>query len=116
VKAAAERTLSAWPDGALVMIDGLAFGLLDDWAEREAHRLKVAALVHHPLALETGLGEKERARFHQSEKKALRFAAHVVVTSQMTARELVAHYGVDVARITAAPHPVHWNADAPQGT
>ncbi|WP_413207562.1 glycosyltransferase family 4 protein [Rhodospirillum sp. A1_3_36] len=102
VKAAAERSLSALSDGALVMVDGLAFGLLDDWAEREAHRLTIVALIHHPLALESGLGEAERERVQRSEERALRFAAHVVVTSPMTARELVAHYGVDAARITAA--------------
>lgn len=102
VKREAERMLSQLPDGALVVIDGLAFGVLDEWAEREARRLCIVALVHHPLALETGLDRHEQGRFHACERRALSFARHVIVTSPMTARELDAHYGVSPRRITVA--------------
>lgn len=102
VRREAELQLSALPDDALVLIDGLAFGVLDDWAEREADRLKIIALVHHPLALETGIDADEQESLRHSEVKALAFARHVIVTSPMTARELQANYGIEQQRMTVA--------------
>lgn len=102
VKAEAERRLSSLPDGAMVVVDGLAFGVLDDWAGREAGRLRIVALVHHPLALETGLDAIQREGFRISERRALSFVSAIVVTSQMTARELVSRYGVEQDRVAVA--------------
>lgn len=101
--AAAEARLSALPDGRTVLVDGLAYGVLDRWAEREAGRLRIVALVHHPLALESGTPAETAARFKASEARALSFARHVVVTSPLTARELAAHFGVAAEKITVAP-------------
>ncbi|WP_075638115.1 glycosyltransferase family 4 protein [Rhizobium oryziradicis] len=101
-KANAEQTLSALPDGSIVLVDGLAFGILDDWARREGARLNIVALVHHPLALETGLTDEEKAAFHHSEMQALQWARHIIVTSPVTARELTAHFKVNAERITVA--------------
>lgn len=98
----AERRLSHLPDGALVLVDGLAFGVLDDWAKRDAERLRIVALVHHPLALETGIEPSEARVLEESERKALRFARRVIVTSPETARILEASFGVPGARITVA--------------
>lgn len=102
VKLEAERRLSELSDGAFVVIDGLAFGVLDEWAGREADRLRIVALVHHPLALETGLDSRQQGFFHQCECRALSFARRVIVTSPMTARTLVADYGVPPPKITVA--------------
>ncbi|OLP55677.1 glycosyl transferase [Rhizobium rhizosphaerae] len=102
VLSAAQQALSALPDGSLLLIDGLAYGVLDDWAEKEGKRLTIAALCHHPLALETGLAPEMQARFRQSERRALAFAHSVIVTSPMTARELSAHFDVEPGRITVA--------------
>jgi glycosyltransferase involved in cell wall biosynthesis len=99
---AAEAKLDALADNSLVMIDGLAFGVMDRWAARSATRLRLVALVHHPLALETGLSETEQARLRQGERQALSHVRHIVVTSPATARGLVAHYGVDEEKITVA--------------
>jgi len=98
----AEAALSTLPDGTLVMIDGLAFGVLDAWARDHVERLRIIALVHHPLALETGLSDEEQQCFRQSEQRALAAARHVIVTSPMTARELASNYGVASSRITVA--------------
>lgn len=98
----ADKMLSALPDGTLVMIDGLAFGILDDWAKAHAARLRIVALVHHPLALETGLSASEQQRFRESERAALASARHVIVTSPMTAREISSNYGVEDRDITVA--------------
>ncbi len=102
VKEEAERRLSQLPDGGLLVVDGLAFGVLDRWAEREARRLRIVALVHHPLALETGLDTGQQRRFEDSERRALSFARRVIVTSAMTARALAAHYDVRPDRLVVA--------------
>ncbi|MFD1745377.1 glycosyltransferase family 4 protein [Rhizobium helianthi] len=98
----AERLLSSLPDDTLVLIDGLAFGVLHEWAEREEKRLKIIALVHHPLALETGLEPADRLRLEVSERLALKAARHVIVTSPATARTLEGSYEVPSERITVA--------------
>lgn len=98
----AEAALSALPDGRPVLIDGLAYGVLDAWAFGEADRLQVIALVHHPLALETGVSPKDQARLRASETRALAAARAIIVTSPMTARELTANFGVAAPRITVA--------------
>lgn len=102
VKVSAEALLSRLPDNGLVMIDGLAFGVLDDWAKKEAERLRIIALVHHPLALESGLSAAHQDMLHASEQLALSFVRHVVVTSPGTAREVVANFGVNDAELTIA--------------
>lgn len=99
---AASEALSALPDGALVVVDGLAFGVLDAWARHDATRLRIVALVHHPLALETGISEAAQEQLRQSERAALSYVRHVIVTSPMTARELATNYGVDPTGITVA--------------
>lgn len=98
----AGEALSSLPDGALVVIDGLAFGVLDAWAQVEADRLRIVALVHHPLALETGLSDDEQRHFRDRERAALATVRHVIVTSPMTARELTANYNVEASDITVA--------------
>ena len=98
----AERTLSALRDGTCVIIDGLAFGTMGAWAQRERDRLAIIALVHHPLALETGVAPADRQRLKQSETSALAATRHVFVTSPATARELAQNYAVPVERLTVA--------------
>lgn len=98
----AERQLSALQDGELVLIDGLAFGVMDTWAMRESERLRIVALVHHPLALETGLNEERNALLRQSERAALTATRHIIVTSTMTAAELMENFSVPPHKITVA--------------
>lgn len=95
-------SLAACPDNALVMIDGLALGVLPHLAMAEANRLRLVALVHHPLALESGLAPNVAKRFRASERLALSAVRHVVVTSEMTAATLAAEFGVPRERITVA--------------
>jgi glycosyltransferase involved in cell wall biosynthesis len=101
-RTAALRRLMAVPEGEPIVIDGLAFGVLPDIAAQLRTRNPLIALVHHPLALETGLDAKEAAALHASEKAALAAAAHVVTTSAATARTVVADFGVAADRITVA--------------
>lgn len=97
-RAQAEAVVRSIPDGAWVVADGLAFGVLDDLAARHADRLRWVALVHHPLHLETGLGPAERERLRQQEARALSHARRVVVTSAHTALDVEA-MGVPAARV-----------------
>jgi glycosyltransferase involved in cell wall biosynthesis len=85
--------IAAIPDGTVVVADGLAFGAMPDLAELHAQRLRWVALVHHPLALETGLTAAQQAALHASERRALAAARAVVATSAYTARGL-ADFGV----------------------
>jgi glycosyltransferase involved in cell wall biosynthesis len=98
----ARNTLSAVPDNAVVLIDGLAFGVLDELAAEEANRLRLLALCHHPLALESGLDENHQRAFRISEKRALQHARGVVVTSSHTAKILTTEFDVAGERIVVA--------------
>jgi glycosyltransferase involved in cell wall biosynthesis len=102
VLAQAERQLSELPDGDLLLVDGLAFGVMPDWAVREAKRLRLVVLVHHPLALETGVSAEQKQRFLASETRALSAVRHVFVTSHATARQVASLLDVPGPKITAA--------------
>ncbi|WP_087718002.1 glycosyltransferase family 4 protein [Salinicola salarius] len=95
---ALDSALTALPDGSQAVIDGLAMGGLQAIVERHASRLAITALVHHPLADETGLGAPEQQRFRISETRALAAVGHVIVTSVYTARRL-ADFAVPAEKI-----------------
>jgi glycosyltransferase involved in cell wall biosynthesis len=113
----AEQALARIPDNALVVADGLAFGALPEEAARHGSRLQLVALVHHPLAAETGLDRAVASRLEQSEREALAHARHVIVTSDATAGMLAA-FGVANERVSvvtpgtdAAPRAVGSRGD-----
>jgi glycosyltransferase involved in cell wall biosynthesis len=97
-RAEAARVLAAIPDDAPVLVDGLALGALPDEAERHAARLKIVGLIHHPLALETGIRAADAAALEASERRALAAVRSVVVTSRRTAAALE-RYGVGPERV-----------------
>jgi glycosyltransferase involved in cell wall biosynthesis len=99
---AALRLLLRVPAGQPIVVDGLALGVLPDVAAalQSSHRL--IALVHHPLALESGLTAAETAALRESERAALAAVSRVLVTSPATRRILVADYGVPAEIITVA--------------
>lgn len=80
------------------VIDGLALpafaGMDDALAARGA-----AVLIHHPTARETGLADADRERLQAVEQRLLPRLAHVIVTSEPTADQLVSEFGVARARI-----------------
>ncbi len=99
----ARAAFAALPDGAIVLIDGLAGGVLADILAEAAARTRLVALVHHPLGDESGLSAKVGAALHRSERDGLRHCSAIVCTSAATGRRLVAAFGIEPARITVAP-------------
>jgi glycosyltransferase involved in cell wall biosynthesis len=89
-------------DGSLVVIDGLAYGALPELAEAEGRRLRLIALVHHPLAGETDLSPAKAALLFRSERRALSMASAVIVTSCTTAARLIQDYSVPRERLAVA--------------
>src|SRR5262245_58945333 len=110
----ARTMLARIPDGARVLVDGLAFGAMPEIAAAEAKRLRLIALVHHPLALETGLENGHAEALRASEAHALAATRLVVTTSAATARAL-ADYGV-VPERTAVVEPGTDPAPLARGT
>ena len=98
--ATAHLQLAALPAGRLIVIDGLAFGVMTDSAEALHRSHKLVALVHHPLALETGLQEWEAEQFRASERLALSFVHRVVTTSATTARLLAQDFAVPEEKLS----------------
>lgn len=99
--AAALARLAAVPRDAALIVDGLAYGVLPPEGIRALGR-PVVALVHHPLALETGLSEADAARLESAERAALAVAARTIVTSAATAETLASRFGVAPDRIHVA--------------
>jgi glycosyltransferase involved in cell wall biosynthesis len=99
---AAQARLLAVPAGRMIVIDGLAFGVLPDVAIKLRSRHPLIALVHHPLALESGLSADQADNFRVSERAALTATSRVVVTSAATARHLIADYAVPADRVVIA--------------
>jgi glycosyltransferase involved in cell wall biosynthesis len=92
-RATALAMLSEVPRGCPIVLDGLAFGALPE-AGTLRRRTPLIALVHQPLALESGLEAAQADVFRASERAALAAAARVVATSATTARIMIAEYGV----------------------
>lgn len=102
--------LLATPQMQPIVIDGLAFGAMPREARMLCDRNPLVALVHHPLALETGLGAATAQTLHDSERAALGCARAVVVTSEPTAAILRRDYAVPSGRLTV----VRPGVDIPQ--
>jgi glycosyltransferase involved in cell wall biosynthesis len=100
VRAKATALLSAVPPRQLIIIDGLAFGVLPAEARVLRCNHPLVALVHHPLAFETGVNAAEAAVLRGSERNALTFAHRIVVTSHWTGKLLETDFRVPIDRIT----------------
>jgi glycosyltransferase involved in cell wall biosynthesis len=97
---AAHRSIAALEAEHPIVIDGLAFGVMAEEARVLAPGHKLVALVHHPLALESGLSAGDSGALRASECAALACARHVVATSPSTAQLLVADFAVAPQRLS----------------
>ncbi|MFX4377316.1 hypothetical protein ABTA44_19905, partial [Acinetobacter baumannii] len=85
----------------VLLVDGLAYGAFPE-ALCAAIASPIVALVHHPLALESGLPPAAALALKASETVALGHARTVIVTSPMTARILAGDYAVPATKIVIA--------------
>jgi glycosyltransferase involved in cell wall biosynthesis len=109
--AAAARVLASIPRGTVVVVDGLAAGAMPRQIENEAERLRFVALVHHPLAHETGVSRADAVRLWAHETWTLQHVRHVVVTSPRTSKLLMSEYGVKPAQLSCIePGTEEWPA------
>ena len=98
IEAASRRLLAGPPDRPIV-IDGLALGVLPEAAASLHLARPVVALVHHPLASETGLARSMAKRLRDSERSALAEAHIVIATSDATADLLTDRFAVSRDRL-----------------
>ncbi|GHB23941.1 glycosyl hydrolase [Pseudovibrio japonicus] len=85
---------------ALVIVDGLALGVLPELAKEITEYCSLIALVHHPLFLESGIDPKLAKALRASETDALQHAEHVIVTSPSTQKALVSQMKVPADKIS----------------
>lgn len=90
------RSLAALPDGTVVLLDGLVACGVPEVVVPEAGRLKLAVLVHLPLADEPGQEDLNAA-----ERTVLEAAGAVVATSPWAKEHLIAHHGLEPSRVHA---------------
>ena len=103
--------LAAVDPGTALILDGFLSGALDPGAVARI-RAPFVAMVHHPLALESGLSGDRARHLHGTERANLAMAAHVLVPSPHTRGILIDRYDVPAAKITVARPGV----DRPGGT
>ena len=93
--------LAALEPERVLILDGLVFGAIDPAGLAQV-RAPVVAMIHHPLALESGLDAARKAHLFETERANLALTAHVLVPSPHTATVLERDYGVAADRITIA--------------
>ena len=98
----AAAQFAALPDQAIVVVDGLAYGVMENIAEQQSKRLNIIALCHHPLMLEAGLSSEQSQQLFLSEQRALNAAKAVIVTSAMTGKILIEKFSIPASKITVA--------------
>jgi glycosyltransferase involved in cell wall biosynthesis len=106
---AAARGCVAAAQGGVLVIDGLALPAFE--GALPAPGLRAVALVHHPLALETGIDPALRRRLAALEPALVRACGGAIVTSPATIPD-VAAMGLDAARIRAVAPAVEHGAIA----
>jgi glycosyltransferase involved in cell wall biosynthesis len=101
-RAYALQQLLAAPKLVPIVVDGLALGVLAEESHVASRSHCLVGLVHHPLALETGLSADLSTALRVSETQALAATRHVITTDHSTAATLTADYAVAPARVTVA--------------
>ncbi|TYR33242.1 glycosyltransferase family 4 protein [Mesorhizobium microcysteis] len=97
---AVEQLAALEPERALIL-DGLVYGSIDT-AGLARVKAPIVAMIHHPLALESGLTAERADHLFRTERDNLALARHVLVPSPHTASILTSRYDVPPERITIA--------------
>jgi glycosyltransferase involved in cell wall biosynthesis len=93
-RAALAGVLAGLPDRAVVLLDGLVASAVPEVLRPQADRLRLAVLVHMPLA-------------NAAEGESLKTAHAVITTSAWTRRRLLDLYALPADRLHVAPPGVH---------
>ena len=88
--------ISDFPRADIAIIDGLAGGALPEFLETLATKMKVVALIHHPLCLENGLTEEQSKQLERSEADGLKFVTGIVTSSTTTAETVTDLFNISV--------------------
>jgi len=99
----AQASLENLPDGALILIDALAGSVMPEQLASQADRLRLISLVHHPLALETGISATAARELAQTEAAALAQVQRIITTSHSTALSLQDYTVADDTVVTVCP-------------
>ena len=99
--AATAQILAGLPDGTLVLADQVVLSPLAAVLATQ-RRLRFAMLMHHPQVLEGSRPPDVAARMDALERAALQLADRVIATSPSTARQMIADYAVDPAKLVTA--------------
>jgi glycosyltransferase involved in cell wall biosynthesis len=94
------RIVSAIPDGATVLIDGLIASTAPAQLLPHADRIRMTVLLHMPQA--NDLDAHAEASAQHSERDVLRAAAGVVATSEWTRQQVLARYAIPARRVHVA--------------
>ncbi|RPI55895.1 MAG: glycosyltransferase family 1 protein, partial [Acidobacteria bacterium] len=94
----ASTVLASLGDGARLLVDGLALSAMPDAIEREAARLRIAALVHLPLGADVSVDPHEARRLAEAERRALAASGLIIATGAATVG-MLAPYGIARSRI-----------------
>ncbi len=93
--------LCAVDPNRVLILDGFVSGATET-SGLAGVRAPMVAMVHHPLAMESGLSDVRREHLFKTERDNLALVEHVLVPSPHTASMLTDHYGVAADRITIA--------------
>jgi glycosyltransferase involved in cell wall biosynthesis len=94
------RVVSAIPDGATVLIDGLIAAPAAAQLLPHTGRIRMTVLLHMPLA--TALDTHHDASAERSERVVLLAATGVVVTSEWTRQQVLTRYSIPAHRVHVA--------------
>jgi len=98
-RASAASAIAAMPDGATIVIDGLVLPGVAPSLPGHTARLTTVILVHHPLALESGLSAAESTALLKIECASMPQADGIVTTSEATVA-LLADYGIEREKVS----------------
>ena len=96
------RSLTALPDDTVVLIDGTVACGVPEIVIPHARRLRLAVLVHQPLADDPALDPAQAAELDACERETLRLAGMVVATGPWLARHLIDRHDLDPTRVYVA--------------
>ena len=94
------RIVSAIPDGATVLIDGLIASTAPAQLLPHAGRIRITVLLHMPQP--TDLDADPEASAQRSERDVLRAAVGVIATSEWTRQQVLARYAIPADRVHVA--------------